>query len=117
MAILGWTVLALLFIDELMAVAAAGVWGHHAAGLWLALLAPVVTMLVWFLFASPKAEHGGPVVRPLTKVVVFTLTTLGLWVAGHHTTAVAFFVFSVVINAIAQAPSIQSLLAEPTISR
>lgn len=119
MVILGWSVLALLFVDEVLAVVAAGVWGQHAAGWWLAVLTPVVTMLVWFLFASPKAEHSGPVVRPVTKVLVFTLAALGLWVAGHHSLAVAFLAFSVVVNAVALAPSIQALLpdAEPPLSR
>ncbi|GCD90863.1 DUF2568 domain-containing protein [Nocardioides sp. LS1] len=111
MVILGWSVLALVFVDEVLAVVAAGVWGQHAAGWWLAVLAPVVTMLVWFLFASPKAEHSGPVVRPGTKVLVFTLAALGLWVAGHHGPAVAFLAFSVVVNAVAQAPSIRALMA------
>jgi hypothetical protein len=66
-------------------------------------------MLAWFLFASPKARFGSPVVRPLVKVLVFGLASWGLWAAGHHALAVALLVFSVVVNALAQLPSIRAL--------
>lgn len=109
---MGWTVLALVFLDELLAMAAAAIWGQHAAGPWLAVLAPLVVVAVWWAFASPRAPYCGGLVRPVVKVFVFTLTSLGLWVAGHHCWAVALFVFSVLINALAQLPSIRSLAAQ-----
>ncbi|RNM13755.1 DUF2568 domain-containing protein [Nocardioides pocheonensis] len=112
MAILGWTVLLLVFLDELLAIAAAAVWGAHVANVWLAIAAGLLTVVVWFLFASPKARFGGPVVRPVTKVLVFTLTSAGLWASGHHALAIAFFVFSVVINALAQLPSVRVLIQD-----
>ncbi|MEO7350502.1 MAG: DUF2568 domain-containing protein [Marmoricola sp.] len=111
MVAFGWTVLALVFLDELMAMVAAGVWGHHAGGILLALLMPVLTALVWFFFASPKARFGGGVVRPVVKVVVFTLASAGLWAAGDPGWAVALFVFSAIVNGLAQLPSIQALAA------
>jgi hypothetical protein len=112
MAILGWTVLALVFLDELLAIAAAAVWGNHVANAWLAVALALLTVLVWFLFASPKARFGGPVVRPVTKVLVFTLTAAGLWESGQHALAVAFFVFSAVINGLAQLPSVKVLVRD-----
>ena len=112
MAILGWAVLLLLFVDELLAMAAAAVWGNHAANLWLAIAMAALTMLVWFLFASPKARFGGPLVRPATKVLVFSLATVGLWASGHETFALAFLAFSVVINALAELPSVKSLVPD-----
>ena len=112
MAIFGWTVLFFVFVDELLAVAAAAVWGEHVANVFLAVGMALLTMLVWFLFASPKARYGGPVVRPVTKVLVFTLASVGLWASGHHTLGVALFVFSAVVNALAQAPSIKVLIAD-----
>jgi len=112
MAIFGWSVLALVFLDELLAVAAAAVWGAHVGGPVLAVAMGLLTMLVWFLFASPKARYGGPVVRPVTKVLVFTLASVGLWASGHHTLGVALFVFSAAVNALAQAPSIKVLIAD-----
>jgi hypothetical protein len=112
MAILGWTVLSLVFVDELLAVAAAAVWGTHVGTIWLGIAMALLTMLVWFLFASPKARYGGRLVRPATKVVVFTLTSFGLWAAGHHALAVGLFVFSLVINALAQLPSVKVLIRD-----
>ena len=108
----GWTVLALVFLDELLAMAAAAVWGGHAGGVLLAVLMPLVVVVVWWLFASPKAPRGGPLVRPVVKGLVFTLTSLGLWAAGHPVGALALFVFSVVVNGLAQLPAIRALAAQ-----
>jgi hypothetical protein len=112
MAIFGWTVLFLVFVDELLVIAAAVVWGNHVGNLWLGVAMGLLTMLVWFLFASPKARYGGPVVRPAVKVLVFTLATIGLWASGHETLAVALLVFSVVINALAQLPAVKVLVQD-----
>lgn len=112
MAILGWTVLFLVFVDELLAVAAAAVWGNHVANVWLAVGMGLLTVLVWALFASPKARFGGSVVRPVTKVLVFSLASIGLWASGHHALAVAFFAFSVVVNVLAQLPSVKVLVRD-----
>ena len=112
MAILGWTVLFLVFVDELLAIAAAAVWGNHVANAGLAVAMGLLTVLVWFLFASPKARFGGPVVRPVTKVLVFSLASIGLWASGHHALAVALFVYSAVINGLAQLPSVKVLVRD-----
>ena len=112
MVALGWVVLALVFVDELLAAAAAAVWGHHAGGVLLAIVMPLVVIATWWTFASPKAPLGGPVVRPVTKVLVFGLAALGLWAAGHHAAAAAFLAFSVVVNGLALLPSIQALVSE-----
>lgn len=112
MAILGWSVLLLVFVDELLAVAAAVVWGDHVANPWLGIAMGLLTVLVWFLFASPKARYGGPVVRPLVKVLVFTLASVGLWASGHHVLAVALFVFSAAVNGLAQLPSVKVLVTD-----
>lgn len=112
-AIFGWSVLALVFLDELLAVAAFGVWGWDRDPRWLLVwLLPIAAMTVWFLLASPKAPYGGPVVRPLAKVVVFGLASLALWDAGHEGWAVALLVFSVVVNGLALLPSIRVLVEE-----
>ncbi|WP_082563477.1 MULTISPECIES: DUF2568 domain-containing protein [unclassified Nocardioides] len=108
-AAVGWTVLTLVFVDELLAMAAAGVWGAHAGGVPLAVVMPVVVVAVWWAFASPKAPYGGPVVRPVTKVLVFGLATAGLAQAGHHEWALAFLAFSVMVNAAAQLPEVRGL--------
>lgn len=112
MVALGWAVLALVFVDEVLAAVAAAVWGSSESGVLLAIAMVVVVIAVWWAFASPKAPLGGPVVRPVTKVLVFGLAGLGLWAAGHHGWAVALLVFSVVVNGLALLPSIQALVTE-----
>nr|WP_272955457.1 DUF2568 domain-containing protein [Pedococcus badiiscoriae] len=102
----------MVFVDELLAAAAAAVWGHHTGGVLLAVAMPLVVVAVWWTFASPKAPRGGPVVRPVTKVVVFGLTGAGLWAAGHHGWAVAFLVFSLVVNGLAQLAQVRALVPE-----
>ena len=102
-----WTVLGLVFLDEVLAVVAAGVWGAHAGGVLLAVLAPVAVVAVWWTFASPRAPYGGSPVRLVAKTLVFGATSWGLWAAGHHTAAVALLLFSGLINALAQLPSVR----------
>ena len=112
MVAFGWGVLALVFLDELLAMAAFGVWGFHVGGsvrVLLALLLPVLAMLIWWAFGSPKAPYGGPVRRPVAKVIVFGLASLALWHAGHHEWALALLVFSVLVNGLAQIPAIRRL--------
>jgi hypothetical protein len=110
---LGWCVLLLVFVDELLAIAAYGVWGWHQSPQWLLVwLLPLVAVAAWSLFASPKAPYGGPVRRPVVKVVVFGLASLALWDLGHPGWAAALLAFSVVVNALAQVPSIAALARE-----
>ncbi len=105
--------LGLVFLDELLAMAAFGVWGWQSSPAWLLVwLLPLLAMTVWFLLASPKARYGGPVGRPVAKVLVFGLASLALWDAGHTGWALALLVFSVVVNAVAQLPSIQALVSD-----
>ena len=108
-----WLILTLVFLDEVLAVVALGVTGAwlEPAWLWVWLL-PAVGVALWWAFASPKAPYGGGLVRPLAKVVVFGLACVALWDAGHEDWAVALLVFSVVVNGLAQLPSIRVLVDE-----
>lgn len=116
MVALGWTVLALVFLDELLALAGLGVYGWSTPARWLLVwLLPLAGMLAWFLFASPKARFGSPLVRPVVKVLVLGLASLGLWAAGHHALAVGLLVFSVVVNGLAALPAVRAL-AEAEVS-
>jgi hypothetical protein len=115
---LGWSVLLLVFVDEVLAVAAFGVWGWQHSPQWILVwLLPLVACAAWFLFASPKAQHGGPLRRPVAKVVVFGLASLALWDAGHPAWAAALLGFSVVVNALALLPSIAALPAQAQTTR
>lgn len=110
-AIFGWSVLALVFVDELLAMAAFGVWGwDHDPRALLVWLLPGAAMTLWYVFASPRAAYGGAGVRPAAKVVVFGLASLALWDVGHEAWAVALLVFSVVVNALALLPSVRVLV-------
>ena len=110
----GWTVLALVFIDELLAMAALAVWGWSSSAPWLLVwLAPLLAMAAWAAFASPKAPYGGPGVRPSVKLLVFGLASLALWEAGHPTLALSLLAFSIVVNGLAMLPAIRDLASEP----
>ena len=110
--LLGWTILALLFVDELLVMAAYGVWGADVQGVLLAVVLPIVAMLCWWSFGSPKAPYGGPVRRPVFKTVIFLLGSLALWDAGHPGWAVALLAFSAVINALAQLRFVRDLVPQ-----
>lgn len=113
MAALGWTVLGLVFLDELLGIAAFGVWGWAHDPRWLLVwLLPLAAMTVWFLVASPRATYGGTLARPVAKVVVFGLASLALWDAGHPSAALALLVFSVIVNGLAMLPPIAQLATE-----
>jgi hypothetical protein len=112
MAFFGWSVLFVVFVDELLAISAAATWGDYKSGAFLATVMALLTVAIWWLFASPKAPYGGRGIRPVVKVAVFSLASLGLWDSGHHTLAIAFFAFSVVVNGLAQLPSIKVLMRD-----
>jgi hypothetical protein len=111
---IGWLVLLGVFADEVLAAVAVGIGGHDRLGLLGAVLGPVVVVGLWWTFASPKAPLGGPVLRPVVKVLVFGVATVALWSAGHGGWAAAFLVFSVVVNALALLPSVRSLVPDAT---
>ena len=113
MRILVWTLLFLVFVDEVLAVAVAGWWGWHQDPRWIWVwLLPAVATTAWALLASPKAPYGGPVVRPLAKVAVFGLACLALWHLDRPGLAVALLAFSVVVNALALLPAVTRVLEE-----
>jgi Protein of unknown function (DUF2568) len=106
---LGWLVLALVFLDELLVMAALGVWGADAGGWLLSAGAVLLGLCIWFFLASPKAPYGGPVARPVAKVLVIGAAVAGLAATGHSGWAVALGAFSVVINLLALHPDIRGL--------
>lgn len=108
---LGWIVLALVFVDELLALAALAVWGAHADGIAPAIAAPAAWVIVWFLFAAPGARFRGRCITPAVKVIAFGLPCLALWAAGHAGLAVALLIFSAAINGLAQLPAIRAVQA------
>lgn len=109
---IGWLLLTLVFVDEVLAAVAVGIGGHDAVGWPGAVLGPALVVAAWWAFASPRAPYGGPVVRPAVKVLVFGIATIALWDAGHPGGAAAFFVFSAAVNGLAQLPSVRRLAVD-----
>ena len=108
-----WGVLTLVFLDELAAMAAYGVWGWQVGSpRWLMVVAlPLLAMVLWWLFASPKARFGSGGRREVVKVLVLGLASVALWDAGHHVWAIALLAFSVVVNGLALHPRIKAVAA------
>ena len=106
---MGWSVLALVFLDELLLMAALAVWGADVGGAWVAVPAVAAGVLVWSLFASPKARYARPVARPVAKVLVVAAAVGGLLAADHAGWALALLVFSVVVNAVALRRDVRDL--------
>ncbi|WP_395694525.1 YrdB family protein [Nocardioides sp.] len=114
MVVVAWCVLALVFLDEVLALVALGWWGWHQdpAWLWVWLL-PLVAAQAWFWFASPKARFGHWLGRPVVKVLVFGSASAALWDGGRPGLAGGFLVFSAAINALALLPAVSRVLDEP----
>jgi hypothetical protein len=110
-----WGVLGLVFLDELLAMAAFGVWGWQVGSpRWLLVVVlPLLAMTAWWLFASPKARLGSHGRREVVKVLVFGLASWALWDAGHHGSAMAFLAFSVVVNGLAALPRVAEVGRHP----
>jgi len=92
-----WGNLLVAFLVELVALGIFAWWGWEVDGrtpvrLLLAIGLPVVTAVVWGLFAAPTAKRGTPVVRTIVKVLVFGLAGAALWSLGHPVLAVGFVV-------------------------
>lgn len=92
-----WTNLTLLFVLELMAFTALGVWGWKffdvtAVKVIAAVGVPLVAVVAWGLFAAPRATFDIPALALVTKVAVFGGAAVGLWAVGWRTAAVVFAV-------------------------
>jgi hypothetical protein len=113
--IFGWCVLGLVFLGEALTISAFADWGWHNGGDWRWLLAfglAVLTIVGWWMFASPNARFAKGVVRDVLKVGVFALATVALWDSGHEKGAIVFLAFNMILNGLAQIPSIK-VLARP----
>lgn len=110
----GWTVLVLVFLSEVLALGGLFVWGVQLDPPWVwAMVLGGAGLLAWNFFASPKAQLGHRVGRPVVKVLVFGFGSYGYWYADLHTLAIVVLVFSVVVNALALLPSVSSLVDRP----
>lgn len=93
----------LRLVSELLAFGSLCVWGFLAWSLpwnivW-GLGAPIVAILIWALFLSPKAVIALPrAVRTLIELLVFVSATLALWALDLPWAGLAVGVFCVVVG-------------------
>ncbi|WP_235037205.1 YrdB family protein [Actinomadura sp. K4S16] len=99
----------LAFLLELVAIAALAWWGFTATGnvlvnIVLGLAAPAAAIILWGMFAAPRARFkiALPLVL-LVKAVVFGAGALALYGVGHPTAGIAFAVVAFLNTALATA--------------
>jgi hypothetical protein len=99
----------LAFLLEIAAIAALAWWGFTTGGNLLARIvlgvgAPVAAMILWGLFAAPRARFkvALPLVL-LVKAVVFGAGALALHGVGHPAAAIGFAVIALLNTALATA--------------
>jgi hypothetical protein len=109
-------VLTLVFASEVLALVAFGIWGWDHSPRWLLVwLLPLAGAVAWGLYASPKAARGGPRARPIVKVLVFAAAFLAVRDVEGYSWALAFLVFSAVVNGLASTRAVRtSPFAAPT---
>jgi hypothetical protein len=81
--------LGLAFALELAAIVALGYWGFHVGGsvggkVLPGIGVPAVAIVLWALFAAPKATVSSPVLHWITVVLVFGGAAVALWTSGQH---------------------------------
>ena len=74
----------LAFLLELAAMVVLGFWGWTVGGALLAIAIPLLAILLWGLFAAPRARFTVPLAAQLAvKVAVFGAAVVGLAATGH----------------------------------
>ena len=90
------------FLLEVFAIVSLGIFGFVAFDLpWPGLLigvgAPLLAILLWALFRSPKAVfHVDPFVKALVEIAVFSSAAIAWWIMGQPVVAVVFAVVAAV---------------------
>ncbi len=106
-----WTVFTFVFVAELCAVVALGVFGWRIGQRqpWKAIVCVVfvaVAIVLWALFAAPHATYDVGWLAVAVKVLVFGAAVVGLWVVGAHKLSVAFAVAVIALHVAAKLPAI-----------
>ncbi|SDG41506.1 YrdB family protein [Microbacterium sp. 77mftsu3.1] len=96
----------LSFLCILFAVASLAIWGFTAWDLpWnivFGIAAPLATLIVWGLFASPRAViRVHPFVRGLVELLIYLSATIAWWSAGQAWIGLGFAVVAVVVGVLA----------------
>lgn len=104
MVIIQYTLYALLFLFELIMLAAFSYWGfYQAKGQLLkvvfSIVTPVLIAIFWGMLLAPKAIFIIPIpLKLLLQFLVFLLAALAFYSTGKTTTAIVFFVSIVIVK-------------------
>jgi hypothetical protein len=96
----------LAFLCELFAFVSLAVWGFlfwpFPWNIVVGIAAPVVAILVWALFVSPRAVFAvHPFVRALVELLVYAAATMAWWSMGQPWIGLIFGVVAVTVGVIA----------------
>ncbi|MDL9978965.1 YrdB family protein [Microbacterium candidum] len=96
----------LAFVCELFAFGTLAFWGFAGFrfpwNIVVGIGAPVIAILVWALFVSPRAVFAvHPFVRAIVELFVYLAATLALWDMGLPWVGVGFAVVAVTVGVIA----------------
>ncbi|WP_426625055.1 YrdB family protein [Leifsonia sp. McL0607] len=95
----------LRFLLEIFAIVSLGIWGFVGWPLpWnivVGIGAPVLAILLWALFRSPKAVlHADPFVKAIVELVVMGSAAFAWWSLGQPIVALVFAVVATVSGVI-----------------
>lgn len=90
----------LAFACQLFAFITLAIWGFATwafpANIVAGIAAPVVAILLWALFVSPRAVLAvHPFIRALVELLVYASATIAWWSMGHAWIGLAFAVIAV----------------------
>ena len=98
---------ALAFVLELCMLAALAWWGSRTVGglagrIVLAIICPLAAVVVWWLFAAPRARIRLPLPGVLAvKAVAFGAGVAALYAVGRHVLAIVFGIVAAVNTGVA----------------
>lgn len=91
---------AVAFVIEILALVVLGWWGFSVNPL-LGIAAPLLAIIVWGLFAAPRARFQVPIVGVLlVKDLVFGAATVALFALGKPGLAITFAILAVINTAL-----------------
>ncbi|MCO7202921.1 YrdB family protein [Microbacterium sp. CnD16-F] len=96
----------LSFLCAMFAVVSLAIWGFTAWDApWnvvLGIATPLATLIVWGLFASPRAVvRVHPFVRGLVELLIYLSATIAWWSAGQAWIGLGFALVAVVVGVLA----------------
>lgn len=96
----------LAFLCELVAFGTLAVWGFvfwpFPWNIVVGIAAPVIAILIWALFVSPRAVFAvHPFVRALVELLVYAAATMAWWSMGQPWIGLGFGIVAVTVGVIA----------------